>query len=64
MAVDWKRLALAPADHGLLDRETLYTRIVRYVAVRRERGEQMKVIVPAAIERFGVCRTIRLAIRK
>ncbi len=28
--------------------ETLHTRIARYVAVRRERGEQMKVIVPAA----------------
>ena len=48
MAVDWKRLALDPTDHELLDPETLHTRIARYVAVRRERGEQMKVIVPAA----------------
>jgi hypothetical protein len=63
MAVDWKRLALDPADHGLLERKTLHTRIAKYVAVRREKGEQMKSIVPAAAERFGVGKeTIRAAI--
>jgi hypothetical protein len=38
MIVDWKRLALDPADHRLLDRkdkEVLYSRIAKYVAVRR-----------------------------
>jgi hypothetical protein len=48
MIVDWKRLALDPADHRLLDRknkEVLYSRIAKYVAVRRNRGEQMKTIV-------------------
>ena len=55
MAVDWKRLALHPSDHGLLDdKATLWARIERYVTVRRERGELMKVIVPAAAKRFGV----------
>jgi hypothetical protein len=65
MAVDWKRLALDPTDHELLDPETLHTRIARYVAVRRERGEQMKVIVPAAATRFGVSKEmVQAAMRK
>ena len=60
MAVDQsiaKRFALHQTDHGLLDEqcmETLHTRIARYVAVRRERGEQMKAIVPDAGKRFKV----------
>jgi hypothetical protein len=43
----FETLALDPTDHELIDPETLHIRIARYVAVRRERGEQMKVIVPA-----------------
>jgi hypothetical protein len=38
-------------DHS---KDTLHTRIARYVAVRRERGEQMKAIVPEAAKRFKV----------
>jgi hypothetical protein len=54
-----KRFALDPSDHGLLDqsKDTLHTRIARYVGVRRERGEQMKVIVPDAAKRFRVSKT-------
>ena len=59
MAIDRsiaKRFALKLSDHGLLDhsKDTLHTRIARYVAVRRERGEQMKAIVPEAAKRFKV----------
>jgi hypothetical protein len=51
-----KRFALELSDHGLLDhsKDTLHTRTARYVAVRRERGEQMKAIVPDAAKRFKV----------
>ena len=59
MAIDRsiaKRFALKLSDHGLLDpsKDTLHTRIARYVGVRRERGEQMKAIIPDAAKRFKV----------
>jgi hypothetical protein len=67
MIVGWKRLALDPADHCLLDRknkEVLYSRIAKYVAVRRNRGEQMKAIVPAAAKHYRVKqRTVWAAVR-
>ena len=67
MIVDWKRLALDPTDHRLLDdknKEMLYSRIAKYVAVRRNRGEQMKAIVPAAAKHYRVKqRTVWAAVR-
>ena len=61
----FETLALDPTDHELIDPETLHIRIARYVAVRRERGEQMKVIVPAAAKRFGVSKEmVQAAMRK
>jgi hypothetical protein len=59
-----KRFALDQSDHGLLDqsKDTLHTRIARYVAVRRERGEQMKAIVSDAVKRFRVSKSTVLAV--
>jgi hypothetical protein len=62
-----KRLALEVAEPRSLNprrkRQMLYSQISKYVAVRRNRGEQMKAIVPAAAKRFAVSeRTVWVAV--
>jgi hypothetical protein len=62
-----KRLALEVAEPRSLKhkrkRQMLYSQISKYVAVRRDRGEQMKAIVPAAAKRFAVSeRTVWAAV--
>ena len=61
------RIALEVAEPRSLNpsrkRQMLYSQISKYVAVRRNRGEQMKAIVPAAAKRFAVSeRTVRVAV--
>ena len=62
-----KRLALEVAEPRSLNpsrkRQMLDSQISKYVAVRRNRGEQMKAIVPASAKRFAVSeRTVWVAV--
>jgi hypothetical protein len=62
-----KRLALEVAEPRSVNqkrkRQMLYAQISKYVAVRRDKGEQMKAIVPATAKRFAVSeRTVWAAV--
>ena len=61
-----KRLALEVAEPRSLNpsrkRQMLDSQISKYVAVRRNRGEQMKAIVPASAKRFAVSERTRVAV--